>query len=223
MNLSRGQARLFGWGESAPWLTFARAMPLKTRTFTDEQRAAVIRAQVVDGLSGAETKRRAAAGQLDDLAPFDISEQHVRDLAKGARIQELGKAYEDLGDVERARRVWLSVAFREGLYAERCAVKKPGSVDPKHASEWAKAIDALERKPKPTGPSNGNGQPPIDGGEDPSEAERKALEQRLAKQTAPSSKDTPPNQGNTQRTGPSEADQPTPDRQPPLDTGRQAV
>lgn len=66
--------------------------------FSDEQRAAIVRAQLDDGMTSADAVRAAAAGELE-IEPFEMSEARARQFAADA---ERDARAEQMASAERA-------------------------------------------------------------------------------------------------------------------------
>lgn len=167
----------------------------KAQKFGTKHRDAIARYVVDEGTSAPEFARRAAAGDLEDLEPFSISEQRVRDI-RGEIVAARDRAqFAEVDDVaKRCRnRAWTMV---DDMLAElRANQLKRTDRQVKDLASFEKCVSLIAKlEGKPGQPSK----PPSDKPDEDTEAEkqRQALEARLSRQ--PSSKGTAPRQGNTQ-------------------------
>jgi hypothetical protein len=106
---------------------------------SQEQRDAVIRAQLEDGISAEEAVELAAAGQLYELEPFDISPSMVRELRREVERERPTNGGPKT-ELDRAR------AIAEATIARIEAMESPSAKDLHAARQAAQIIRDADRE-----------------------------------------------------------------------------
>jgi hypothetical protein len=195
-------------------------MPHQAQKFGKEHWDAIGRECVDNRVSCAEFARRAQAGELENMAPFSISEQRVRDI-RGLIIADRDRAtFEGINDVAKRCRDRAWTMLDDMLEHMRANQLKRSDRHVKDMPAFEKAVGLIAKlEGQRTQPSKPGLEPHDE--QDPAVKERKALEDRLSR--APSTQAPTAQQGNTEGHGAKRDAQPAADSNTETDAARQAV